>query len=101
MRRQGGRGNPKRRSRKKKALYIQQKYRCYYCREFMFLGTELEAGLLVSRIATMDHLVPHAKGGAFVDGNLVLACYECNQTRGTMDWRDFKISRDPWKSMNT
>jgi 5-methylcytosine-specific restriction endonuclease McrA len=37
------------------------------------------------RLATLDHVIPRSKGGAEMDlGNLVVACYPCNQKKGDM-----------------
>lgn len=34
------------------------------------------------RYATIDHVIPKSKGGTWDKGNLVLACYSCNQIKG-------------------
>ena len=34
---------------------------------------------------TLDHIIPRSRGGAKWDlGNLVIACHECNQERGSL-----------------
>lgn len=33
-------------------------------------------------LATVDHLIEHARGGTYDDDNLVLACSRCNGDRG-------------------
>lgn len=43
---------------------------CHYC-EQKFLPNEL----------TMDHVVPIARGGSSVPGNVVPACQKCNQSK--------------------
>lgn len=41
--------------------------------------------------ATLDHVVPRAKGGAKFDlNNLVVACSPCNGKKGDKDVKDFK-----------
>lgn len=39
--------------------------------------------------ASLDHVVPLARGGDDVEGNTVTACYLCNDTKGT--WRNEEI----------
>jgi hypothetical protein len=34
-------------------------------------------------LATVDHLIEHARGGTYEDHNVVLACSRCNHDRGT------------------
>lgn len=45
---------------------------CHWCCEFMPLGT-----------ATIDHVVPLARGGEHCNNNLVAACLKCNSSKGT------------------
>jgi len=47
--------------------------RCVYC-----------AHRLPSELATLDHVVPVARGGLHVPGNLVTACARCNRLKGDM-----------------
>ncbi len=37
-------------------------------------------------VATVDHVIEHARGGSYDDDNLVVACMSCNAARG----RDFQ-----------
>jgi len=48
---------------------------CAYCREP--LGSK----------ATLDHVVPKAKGGLTVKHNLVACCLRCNREKAHQDWR--------------
>ncbi len=54
---------------------------CYYC------GRKFRADEL-----TMDHLVPVARGGRSVAGNVVPACKECNNKKKyllPMEWEEY------------
>ena len=44
---------------------------------------------LTSKNATIDHVVPHSKGGKTEDGNLMLATKEFNQLRGNKPLLEF------------
>jgi len=46
-----------------------------------------------SDLATLDHVVPRSRGGPLTRENLVLACFACNNARGTMDAETFRASR--------
>lgn len=54
---------------------------CFYC------------GSHVGRLAlTMDHIVPLARGGKAVRGNVVPACKDCNTRKKSMlpvEWQDY------------
>jgi 5-methylcytosine-specific restriction endonuclease McrA len=62
--------------------------RCVYC------ATRLD-----QRTATLDHVVPLARGGAHDPGNLVTACGPCNRLKGDMLPFDF-FARHPWAGAN-
>jgi hypothetical protein len=49
-------------------------HRCGYCRT-----PESIAGFRLS----IEHIIPEAKGGRTVEGNLCLACHSCNEFKGT------------------
>jgi 5-methylcytosine-specific restriction endonuclease McrA len=54
---------------------------CYYCGRFV-LPKEL----------TMDHIVPIARGGRSIKGNVVAACKECNNAKKQllpMEWEQY------------
>ena len=48
-------------------------YRCGYCQT-----PESIAGFRLS----IEHIIPEAKGGQTVEGNLWLACHGCNEFKG-------------------
>jgi len=50
-------------------------YRCAYCLTALSL-----------RSATLDHVIPKAKGGLTVRSNLVPCCLQCNAHKQHHDW---------------
>lgn len=62
--------------------------RCVYC------ATPLD-----QHTATLDHVVPLARGGAHDPGNLVAACGPCNRIKGDMLPFEF-FARHPWAGAN-
>lgn len=62
--------------------------RCVYC-----------AIPLDQNTATLDHVVPLARGGAHDPGNLVVACGPCNRLKGELLPYEF-FSRHPWAGAN-
>lgn len=59
----------------KKKKLLQKDSHCHWCR----VG-------LTQQTATVEHLVPLARGGSNRIDNLALACGSCNHTRGS-DWK--------------
>lgn len=55
-----------------------QGYRCAYC-----------WCPLTPKRATLDHIIPKAKGGADDYENTVAACIQCNKLKGARCWIDF------------
>lgn len=62
--------------------------RCVYC------ATSLD-----QHTATLDHVVPLARGGAHDPGNLVVACGPCNRLKGDLLPFEF-FARHPWAGAN-
>ncbi len=62
--------------------------RCVYC------ATKLDA-----HSATLDHVVPLARGGAHEVGNLVASCAPCNRLKGDTMPNEF-FARNPWAGEN-
>jgi len=61
------------RQEKRLAIYLRDGCSCAYC------GDTVEGGAKL----TLDHVVPHAKGGTNAETNLVTCCSRCNSSRGT------------------
>ncbi|MFH1155770.1 MAG: HNH endonuclease [Pseudomonadota bacterium] len=58
---------------------------CHYCK-----------GAFAPKDLTMDHLIPIARGGKSVKGNLVPSCKECNTRKKQMlpmEWEEYQTSR--------
>lgn len=62
--------------------------RCVYC------ATRLD-----QNTATLDHVVPLARGGAHDPGNLVVACGPCNRLKGDLLPYEF-FARHAWAGAN-
>lgn len=62
---------------------LSQGWRCFYC------DCRLSA-----ETVTLDELLPQSQGGKRTLANTVAACEDCNKSRGTTDWREFKRRRN-------
>lgn len=71
----------------RRALFAEQRGRCFYCGCRMTVDHRLAA--TSPFFATFDHIVPVSNGGRNAD-NIVLACRACNEARGTLPPDDFK-----------
>lgn len=60
------------RQEKRLAIYLRDGCACVWC------GATIEDGAQL----TLDHVVPHSKGGDNSERNLVTACKRCNDSRG-------------------
>jgi 5-methylcytosine-specific restriction endonuclease McrA len=60
------------RPEKRLAIYLRDGLACSYC----------DATVEETARLTLDHIVPHSKGGSNDATNLVTCCLECNSTRG-------------------
>lgn len=63
----------------REAIYHRDGDTCLYCRRRAVDGARL----------TLDHVVPHALGGADKPENLVTACFECNSLRQDLPVTEF------------
>jgi 5-methylcytosine-specific restriction endonuclease McrA len=55
---------------------------CFWCKRPMLWGGHGGNGSCEPLTATADHVRPVWDGGQTISGNIVAACYECNQARG-------------------
>lgn len=79
-----------RKRRAKKLLFKRQGGKCYYC-GVQTINWNPRLAVNKPTLATLDHIVPLAHGGAFSPReNCVLACFRCNNERGTMDADAFR-----------
>lgn len=92
-------------SRRKKLLRLseRQNHRCCYCGVSTW-HPMVDDGIPNHKknkrhIATLEHIKTRSEGGTFAWNNLVMACSECNNTRGTMTVEEFleAISKPPTK----
>ena len=80
------------------AIYIRDRCRCMYCGKRVVPGAPLTQG----NAATLDHVVPHNRGGDNGYRNLVTACVGCNSARGdktTRQW--YRVLRLAGVNTNT
>lgn len=85
-------GGQARKVRIRTLLFRKQRGACYYCGEPMLLAKVPEGVRQPPRLATIDHIIPKSKGGAFAE-NCVGACAECNSERGDRDARLFMLEK--------
>ena len=63
-----------------------QNHRCAYCQQDTFLGEVLPKSMNWNQRATLEHFVPQSENvQTNKDENLIMACDECNATRGSSD----------------
>lgn len=91
-------------------LYVEQGGKCFYCCRATWLqGVETKDGAawrfgivrgekgaakaLRHRMATAEHLKRLADGGPRRAGNVVMACFECNNRREDMPVREYREMR--------
>lgn len=82
---------PRQKRRLRLRVHAREGGRCFYC------GTEVNLDTVESlstrapdpRAATLDHIVPRSRGGCDAEGNVVLACRDCNHRRADMPAADF------------
>lgn len=70
----------------RRRIYERDDWRCVWCTEKVEQPTLPEDGILVSggiiRQASIDHVVPRARGGSNDPRNLITCCAQCNAKRG-------------------
>jgi hypothetical protein len=59
--------------------------RCWYCYKPLLIAAEDR-----DEQATKDHLTPLSRGGHDLISNIVPACFDCNQRKGTMTEQEFR-----------
>jgi len=65
-------------------LAIRDEYRCQYCNTVHHLND-----------LTIDHVVPRSKGGKTDWDNCVIACKQCNNTKGSKLWKPRRTPKTP------
>lgn len=80
-------------------LFDQQSGHCDYCDRKTHQGVY---GLPKELLATLDHVIPVSQNGSDNISNLVMACKECNDTRGAMDaerFREIRQNEIQWRKL--
>lgn len=49
---------------------------------------------------TLDHVVPHCRGGADTTRNIVCCCSSCNQSKGHEHWKLWYVQQDFYNEDN-
>jgi HNH endonuclease len=62
--------------------FYRQRGLCFWCQQQMTWGSSGSDGVCEPHTATADHVRPVWDGGRTLPGNVVAACYACNQDRG-------------------
>jgi 5-methylcytosine-specific restriction endonuclease McrA len=76
------------RRRKKLGKEFRQKHKgkCFYCKRMVKVKHVKRNDPLR---ATLDHVLPRLRGGKDSRKNIVLACFQCNQAKGTIGAEEF------------
>lgn len=69
-------------------IFKRDKFRCYYC------GLDGRHDFESWLIMTIDHVHPHAKGGARLMDNLVTSCQPCNILKGKRVYKSLQEAKD-------
>lgn len=69
-------------------VFKRDQYRCYYC------GLDGQHDFESWLILTIDHIHPHAKGGARSMNNLVTACQPCNLIKGKRIYKSLQEAKE-------
>jgi hypothetical protein len=74
-------------------LFHRQHGLCFWCKRPMMWGSYGGNGVCDPLTATADHVKSVWDGGQTLPGNIVAACYECNQARGQVTNRTKRGSK--------
>lgn len=64
----------------RRSVFNRDGFKCFWCDK-----------PLISKTATVDHIIPKSKGGLFEYGNLVTSCEKCNRKRADKDAVDWLV----------
>ena len=62
---------------------------CHYCGRKLRWSKPYEVSRNAGDRVTLDHIVPKSAGGRWHTNNLVIACWDCNQLRGSQNYEEF------------
>lgn len=89
----------KRRSRRARwLLFWKQDGMCFYCQQPMSLSFSRKDNIW-GNAATLEHLLRRADCGGNKIRNFALACRDCNNRRGAVDWRTYVALRSDNRMM--
>lgn len=77
------------RAKKRRFLWERDGGKCHFCLEQTILPVQGLDKQYSGKMATLDHVIPQSEGGTDSLDNLVIACANCNQNRGTIDFYEF------------
>ena len=69
-------------------IFRRDHFKCYYC------GMDGKHDFRSWLILTIDHVHPHAKGGARAMNNLVTACQPCNIIKGKRVYKSLQEAKE-------
>jgi 5-methylcytosine-specific restriction endonuclease McrA len=84
--------------RRKQARTTQEQWEwqgrlCFYCDVETWINPGWDCSAIprnrLKTMATREHLIRRADGGPNTSDNVVIACQECNSTRGETSWQDY------------
>lgn len=67
-------------------LWEKQEGKCFYCKQRLHDGEKI--------YFTVDHKNPSSRGGKKDLDNLCLACPDCNNLKGSLNDKEFKVALD-------
>ena len=78
----------------REAVWERDGYVCFYCDEPVTAPLRGRSQTdQPPTMATVDHIIPRAYGGGFIEGNLVTACLRCNNSRGDKPASEYLAAR--------
>jgi len=68
----------------KKFLSENKNAKCIYCESKLTMDN-----------ATTDHIIPISKGGNNCQINLMVCCFDCNNERGDIEFKEYLVTKNP------
>ncbi len=79
----------------RRVFFERDGWKCYLCGRLVVAWKAEDGTSLPHNAATLDHVVPIARGGNSSDSNLRTACAECNNRKGALTVEEFARSAPP------
>lgn len=77
-------------------LYKLQNGKCFYCSVMLQVAVVKKGRAAPMNLATIDHKRPTSRGGTWSNDNIVLACWRCNNAKGSMTHDEY-VASGRWK----